>query len=294
MTAALAAGDLNGDRRADLVIGSPGEEVGRDHNAGAVRILLGGANRLRRANVRTFTEDSKRMAGPGAESSDDFGRSLAIGRFNGGRHNDLAIGAPDAQRNFETREQGAVHVLYGRLRGPSLRGDQYLSSQTPGIKRRSSAFGSALASGDLDGDGYHELAIGTPYGKNGGAVHVLYGARRHLKPRSDQLLRQNMPGMTDDGTDRDANFGFALGSGDFDGDRRADLAIGEPQPAYGYGYYDECNAALGGGGVHVLYGARGHLSLKGDQFLTQDTPGIAGDGSERCDEFGMALSGGAR
>lgn len=283
----LAGGDLNGDHRADLVIASPREEVGFHTGAGAVRVLFGGADRLRRRGVRLYTEDSKRMAGPGADYTDEFGSSLAIGRFNRGRRRDLAIGAPEAELHFETRELGAVHVLYGGRRGPSLRGDQHLTSRTPGIKRRSERFGYALAAGDLDGDGRHELAIGAPPTRNEGAVHVLYGARRHLSARSDQLLTQRTPGMAGDGVQRDDGFGFALGSGDYDGDGRADLTIGEPQSVYDY-QSDLCRTS-GGGGVHVLYGAKRRLSLKGDQFLTQNTPGIAGGGSEPCDAFGRAL-----
>ncbi|MEK6273074.1 MAG: FG-GAP repeat protein [Actinomycetota bacterium] len=279
---ALAAGDLNGDRRADLVVGSPGEQVGNDHNAGAVRVLFGGADRLRRRGVRLFTEDSKRMAGPSADSFDEFGNSFAIGRFNSGWRGDLAIGVPDA-----SDQRGAVHVLYGRRRGPSLRRDQYLTTRTPGINGRGWAFGYALAAGNLNGDRHHELAIGAPPGNNGGAVHILYGARRHLRVRSDQLLTQATPGLAGDEIRADEQFGFALGVANFNGDRPSDLAIGEPQDFYDP-QHGQC-LTPGGGGVHVLYGARKRLSLKGDHFLTQDTPGIAGDGSEPCDAFGKAL-----
>jgi hypothetical protein len=78
--------------------------------------------------------------------------------------------------------------------GPSLRRDQYLTTRTPGIKGRGWAFGHALAAGNLNGDRRHELAIGAPPGNSGGAVHVLYGGRRHLRVRSDQLRPRRRPG----------------------------------------------------------------------------------------------------
>jgi hypothetical protein len=89
--------------------------------------------------------------------------------------------------------------------------------------------------------------------------------------------------MAGDGIAVDDNFGFSLTAGDFDADDRDDLAIGEPQEP------DSCTDA-DGGGVHVLYGARRHFAMGRDQFLTQDTPGMAGDGSEPCDGFGFSLA----
>ena len=285
--ASLAAGDLNGDGRADLVVGSPAERVGEDERAGAVRTLLGGPRHLRRGSVRRLTENTKRMAGPGAGYGARFGSSLVIGRLNHGGRHDLAIGAPQAVHASSSEHLGAVHVLYGRRRGPSVRGDQYLSTRAPGIRGRGREFGHALATGDLNGDGHDELTIGAPRQGTGGAVHVLYGARRKLRLRNTQLLTQDRPGMAGDDPYPDDGFGFVLGSGDFDGDGRADLAIGEPQDRYGG--FGGCATSLGGA-VHVLYGARKRLSLKGDQFLTQDTPGVAGSGSEPCDAFGRGLA----
>jgi hypothetical protein len=63
---------------------------------------------------------------------------------------------------------------------------------------------------------------------NDGAVHVFYGARRHLTLRANQFLTQETPGMKGDGAQDGDGFG-PLGAGDFNGDGRDDLAIGEAQ-----------------------------------------------------------------
>ncbi len=64
---------------------------------------------------------------------------------------------------------------------------------------------------------------------------------------------------------------------DFNGDGRDDLAVGAP----GYG-------SFGSGGVNVLYGATGGLTVTGNQLWTQNSPGIA-DQEDGQDRFGLAL-----
>jgi hypothetical protein len=93
------------------------------------------------------------------------------------------------------------------------------------------------------------------------------------------LWSQNSPGIEGVAEAGDL-FGDALAAGDFNGDGRADLAIGAP---------GENNAR---GVVHVLYGAAaGGLSATGSQLWSQDSPGIAGV-AEANDFFGNTLAAG--
>ncbi|WP_433360513.1 FG-GAP repeat protein [Streptosporangium sp. CA-115845] len=79
---------------------------------------------------------------------------------------------------------------------------------------------------DFDGDGRADLAVAAPYTRSGGhvragAVTVLYDMRTARRPAQDE------PGVPGESETGDA-FGSALATGDFDGDRCADLAIGVP------------------------------------------------------------------
>ena len=81
----------------------------------------------------------------------------------------------------------------------------------------------SLSTGDFDGDGIEDLALGVPesdLGKpSGGAVFVFKGS-------ADGLPKQ--PTWTLTGESDTANLGAVLAAGDLDGDGRAELAISEP------------------------------------------------------------------
>ena len=203
---------------------------------------------------------------------------MAAGDFNGDGRADLAVGV--AEENISA---GVVHVLYGSPSGLTATGSQLWSQNSPGIADGAEfedSFGSSLAGGDFNGDGRADLAVGA-LGENdfAGVVHVLYGSASGLTAAGSQLWSQNSPGIEGVAEASDL-FGDALAAGDFNGDGRADLAIGAPR---------ENNAR---GVVHVLYGAAaGGLSATGSQLWSQDSPGIAGV-AEANDFFGNTLAAG--
>src|SRR5829696_4809956 len=154
-----------------------------------------------------------------------------------------------------------------------------LSALAGGLQSTGPAASEPALRADFNGDGTADLAIGAP-GENSssGVVHVLYGSGTGLTATGSQLWSQDSPGIAGAPEAGDI-FGFALAAGDFNGDTRADLAIGAP---------GENSFA---GVVHVLYGSGTGLTATGSQLWSQDSPGIAG-AAEPDDIFGEALAAG--
>jgi FG-GAP repeat len=204
--------------------------------------------------------------------------------FNGDGHGDLAIGSPLMAP--VKRGSGRVNIVYG---DPAAGGLASAHSEMlypvavpldlPSDSHLGS-FGSAIAWGDFDNDGFTDLAVGMPgYGRYSrddhiGAVRVYYGEKLGLRYADTQIFT---------GDDLDDYFGSSLAVGNFNGDEYMDLAIGAPQGGLIGFYYP--------GWIRVLYGGEEGLSLTGADTRSQASVGIPGE-PELGDAFGFSLAAG--
>ncbi len=293
---AVAVADFNNDGYADLAVGVPYEDIDTIVDAGAVEVIYGAADGLD-SGARQFWHQDATDVQNVAETGDHFGFSLAAGDFNDDGYADLAIGVP-YEDLLLIEDVGAVNVIYGSSTGLSATSipDQYWdqdSESVLGEPEEDDFFGWSLTTGDFDGDGRSDLAIGVSgdgtgkWGSLGiGSVNVIYGSSTGLDATTFPNQLWNQDSLEVEGVGEDADlFGAHVTAGDFNGDGWDDLAIGVTLETVG--------AEDAAGAVNVIYGWSDGLNATSvpDQYWHQGVADVEG-GLEAWDLFGSALAAG--
>lgn len=291
LSAAGGRGDVSGDGFGDLVVGAPGETVGGWVHSGIMLEMLGTGAGLSSTGAQWWTPDYIAVTGD-AGHDEYFAAALAMGDFDGDGVFDVAIGIPGEDYNPGAIESaGAVHILYGNSPGGLGIGNQRVFDQgtsgMPGAPEENDSFGEVLAAGDLDGDGFWDLVVGSPSEDVGtitdaGAITVLYGSSAGLVTDGSQFLDQSTSGIPGDPEAND-RFGRALTVGDFNGDGYGDVAVGVS--------FEDIGTVLRAGAVNILYGSSSGLATTGSQLWYQGLYGML-ENPEEDDHFGSSLAAG--
>ncbi|MFF1922071.1 FG-GAP-like repeat-containing protein, partial [Streptomyces sp. NPDC058221] len=173
--------------------------TGTRHSARAAAPLAAALLVSAGLTVVSLTPGEAHAAGGRATSADDF---------NGDGYADLVTAAPGATVSGKA-QAGYVAVTYGSADGIDPAHRKVVSRSTSGVPGAATAkqrFGNTFSKGDLDGDGYSDLVIGSSQGSAGSVV--VWGSPS---------------GLT--GGTAIAGFGRTPQVGDFDGDGKADLAL---------------------------------------------------------------------
>lgn len=191
-----AAGDVNGDGYDDVVLGAADTSgVG----TGTIQVWYGGPGGLGASPSFTQNGDAS------------FGWSVcAAGDVNGDAYDDVIVGDP-----LNSAERGAATLYYGSATGLSTGSSWSQTSTTLGMRLGISVAGI----GDIDGDGYDDLGIGTELRNLGGTT---------ASPGFVYLGGPAGP-VSSSSFERDGQFSARLApAGDMNGDGYADYLFADP------------------------------------------------------------------
>lgn len=258
----LAAADVNGDGRTDLAAVMEGEDY-----QGGIRLYSGTATGLPAA--------FKPLDGAWAEQ-------LAFGDVNGDHHPDLIAAWTTDIYNPIDYGYGALWIFRGSAAGIARTSTQTIRGDQVGLF---SDLGTAVASGDVNGDGYADVVAGAAYDRSevpshpsAGSIVVLRGSHSGLHASQHQTINEHaVYAGSHDGN----GFGSTLSVSKVLGkDRYADVVVGAPD--------ERVNTTSEAGAVYVLRGAKTGLSASKPVRVTANSKGVPGSASTGA-HFGLSL-----
>lgn len=184
--------------------------------------------------------------------------AATVGDFDKDGKGDLATRTvPNEITEDIPYDAGTIKIYYGTATGPSSSRVTTITQDTsgvPGTSEKGDQFGARLDAGDVNGDGYADLAAGVPFEAVGtktaaGSVTLLKGAASGLSGSGAQTFTQDSAGIAGVAESGD-RFGGAVHLLDVTKNGKADLAVSAPQEN-------------GTGAVWSLLGGSGGLTATG-------------------------------
>jgi hypothetical protein len=266
-----AAGDVDGDGYADVIVGARYYNAGLGWGEGAAFVFLGGASGVADGNPATAAADIK-VDGDMVS----FGASVSsAGDVNGDGYADVIVGAPEYDSGDPA--EGAAFLFLGSVAGITSQSVVSAAARFESDQADAQLGGCVASAGDVNGDGYADMIVGASLYDAGeideGAAFVFLGGASGIAggdpAASDTQLESNQA---------TAWLGTSVsGVGDLNGDGYADVIVGAP--TYDAGEVDE-------GAAFVFLGSASGIA-DGD-------PGTADtqlEGDQAGAWFGFSVSG---
>lgn len=175
-------------------------------------------------------------------------------------------------------EFSAVVPLAGLTGSNGVRFDGVAASDNAGY---------ALAMvGDVNGDGFDDLAVGArganSNGDDSGSAYVVFGRRTGFPASLNLALLNGGNGFEIKGASAADALGVSVAGGDVNGDGFADVIVGA----------DHAGPVFGQGSVHVIFGKSSPFTAKVEASLLNGLTGFRLDGVGNTDFTGSSVAGG--
>ncbi|HEU4759595.1 MAG TPA: hypothetical protein VFT91_06380 [Dehalococcoidia bacterium] len=157
----VAAADMNGDHKDDVIVGARDADGPNDsrNNAGEVYIVMG---KERLPQVIDVGQTAPDVTILGSEANASLGFTVAAGDVNGDGKEDLLAGAPVGDScGGIAQDAGQVHVVFGKSHWPkTIDLAQDDSSLSLFGAEAGDELGFSLATGDVNNDGRDDIVAG--------------------------------------------------------------------------------------------------------------------------------------
>ena len=279
-----AAGDVNGDGFADVIVGASQASPNGNTYSGASYVVFGHDGSFA-ANINLGAlsgTDGFRLSGAARSNRSGFSVSNA-GDINGDGFGDLIVGTK------QTGVPGASYVVFGH--GGGFAADLNLGAlngsngfRLSGAGARDYSGRSVSAAGDVNGDGFADLIVSSPYadanGADSGASYVVFGHSGAFASDVGLGALDGTTGFKLSGAAADDHSGHSVSNaGDINGDGFADLIVGA----------DRANSSSGAS--YVVFGHGGPFAANLNLGALDGMNGFTLPGQASGDFGGNSVSG---
>ncbi|MEQ1816168.1 MAG: hypothetical protein ABL861_06810 [Nitrosomonas sp.] len=260
-----SAGDVNGDGFDDLIIGAPKTDSGGS-DSGASYVLFGKSSGFSAAFELSSLDGNNGFRLDGTQADDQSGFSVGnAGDVNGDGFADLIVGANGV----------GASVVFGKAADFSAALDLSSLDGSNGFQLNGEADEqpgkSVSGAGDINGDGYADLIVGT----NGVGASVVFGKASGFSAALDL-------------SDLDGNNGFHLSGGKADDD--TEKSVSSLGDINGDGFADLIIGVSGSDASYVVFGKASGFSATLDFSSLDGSNGFQLSGTQSGDQSGWAVS----
>ena len=279
-------GDVNGDGRADVIVGAPMADNNGRKDSGSAYVVYGKAS-TGTVDLATLGPATGGFRIDGAAAEDRAGGAVAVaGDTTGDSRAEVVVGAYATDNHGAN--SGSAYVIFG---APGSANVDLAALGPYGFRIDGGAStdfaGSSVAGGDVNGDGRADVIVGALFASNNGRIssgsaYVVYG-RPGTETGTVDLAGFGPAngGFRIDGAAAGNYTGVVAAAGDMTGDGRSEVIVGGPST--------DGSGRVDAGSAYVVFGAPGSANV---DLATLGPYGFRIDGAAADDQTGTSVGGG--